>query len=103
RGREANFFPRSRGGQFGGNPDSRLSDHPVRSTKGGFAISYLMSRPLLLCEEGNPVASIQSVPPCARSRAATCASRIVCVVLDLRPSCAIRPVWTCGLRDHAPR
>src|SRR5437763_16173778 len=30
-----------------------LSDHPVRSFKGGFATSFLVSRPPLLTEEGN--------------------------------------------------
>jgi hypothetical protein len=28
-------------------------DHPVRSIKGGFAASFLMSRPPLLCQEGS--------------------------------------------------
>ena len=32
---------------------SRRSDHPVRSIKGSFATFLLLSRPPLLCEEGN--------------------------------------------------
>src|SRR6516165_2406267 len=31
----------------------RVPDHPVRSIKGGFATSFLMSRPPLLYEEGS--------------------------------------------------
>ena len=58
------LIPRRRGGQFGGiikfrrssfeaSPyRARASRHPVRSLKGGFAMSCLMSRPPLLCEEG---------------------------------------------------
>ena len=32
-----------------------MPDHPVRSIKGGFAASLLMSRPPLLFEEGSSV------------------------------------------------
>ena len=35
------------------NVEFRRSDHPVRSNKGSFAPSLFMSRPPLLCEEGN--------------------------------------------------
>ena len=51
----SHLFSRRRGGQFGKvfSPEMfRQSDHPVRSIKGGFATSF-MSRPPLLCEEGN--------------------------------------------------
>src|SRR5439155_18365196 len=44
---------RRRGGQFGATVRFRRSDHPVRSNKGSFAIFLLMSRPPLLCKEGN--------------------------------------------------
>ena len=38
----------------------RRSDHPVRSFKGGYATFLLLSRPPLLCEEGNAPTSIHS-------------------------------------------
>jgi hypothetical protein len=71
RSREASFIARRRGGQFGGNPRFRRSDHPVRSLKGSFATSLLMSRPPLLCEEGNVrsrqgSASLHSLKKCRK-------------------------------------
>jgi hypothetical protein len=40
-------------GQFGGDVGFRRSDHPVRSFQRRLRDIFLMSRPPLLCEEGN--------------------------------------------------
>src|SRR5438093_3163820 len=54
RARSASAKARSfNSGQFGATTGFRRSDHPVRSNNGSFAIFLLMSRPPLLCEEGN--------------------------------------------------